>query len=122
MAANKLVVTVDSIAQELDECKRLAFQEGQASAAVAAVTAKAKLFGLVINKSESGQPGEFSNLATPQDVIDKVRNELGDQVAETLAKAFGLEPAPDPRATMKREMEEAHAMSVVFEAQSSKQH
>ena len=122
MAATKLVVTVESIAQELDEAKALAFAEGQASAAVAAVMAKAKLFGLVINKSESGQPGEFSNMATPQDVIDKVRNELGDQVAETLAKAFGLELAPDPRATIKREIDDAHTMSVSFEVDTSKQH
>lgn len=91
MAATKTVTTVETIAEQLDEDRRLAFSEGQAGAAVAASMAKAKLFGLVVNKSESGQPGDFQALTTPEQVIDKVRNELGEEAASTLAKAFGLD-------------------------------
>lgn len=96
MAATKAAVTVESIANQLDEDRNLAYREGQASAAVAASMAKAKLYGMVVNKSESGQPGEFNTLATPSEVIDKVRNELGEEVAASLAKAFGLDSPVTP--------------------------
>ena len=96
MAAAKTVVTAETIAEQLDEDRRLAFSEGQAGAAVAASMAKAKLFGLVVNKSESGQPGDFQAMQTPQDVVDKVRNELGEEAADTLAKAFVVDVSKTP--------------------------
>ena len=48
----RLEVTVDSISAEYDEDRRLAYQRGQAGAAVSATTAKAKLHGLMKDKQQ----------------------------------------------------------------------
>ncbi|MEN5103794.1 hypothetical protein [Brucella anthropi] len=45
-AAQKLAVTVESLATELEEARQIAIEEKQSSAAVSATMGKAKLFGL----------------------------------------------------------------------------
>lgn len=47
MAAERCMVTVESITRELEEARALALQEAQSSAAVAASMGKAKLHGLL---------------------------------------------------------------------------
>lgn len=51
-AAEQALVTVETIAAQLDEDRMLAHKEGQAGAAVSASMAKAKLYGLDISRSE----------------------------------------------------------------------
>lgn len=51
-ARERSMVTIESITKELDEDRKLARKNGQAGAAVQAVMNKAKLHGLVINKTE----------------------------------------------------------------------
>jgi hypothetical protein len=51
-AAQKAVVTVESIADQLDAAYALALRTEQAGAAVAAAMSKAKLFGLIVDKAE----------------------------------------------------------------------
>jgi hypothetical protein len=51
-AAERCIVTVASITQELEEARALALQEAQASAAVSASMGKAKLHGLIVDKGE----------------------------------------------------------------------
>lgn len=53
--AKKAEITVQSLADELEEARAIALKEGQTSAAVSATMGKAKLFGLgVENKRVSG--------------------------------------------------------------------
>jgi phage terminase small subunit len=54
-AAQKAVVTAESIADELDIAFRLAFENKQAAACVAASMGKAKLFGLIVDRAEVEQ-------------------------------------------------------------------
>jgi hypothetical protein len=55
-------VTVASLMKELDEDRELARQLKQPSAAIAATVAQAKLAGLIVDRKEVGQPGEFENM------------------------------------------------------------
>ena len=65
----------------------LAFAKGNAAAAVAATMAKAKLAGLLINRTETGEPGSFEVL--DRDVIlAKIRERHGDDVCSLLAQAL----------------------------------
>jgi phage terminase small subunit len=50
--AERTKVTVESITRELDEDRELARENDQASAAIQASMSKAKLHGLVVNKTE----------------------------------------------------------------------
>ena len=54
-AAQKATVTAESVAAELDIAFRLAFQNRQAAACVAASMGKAKLFGLIVDRAEVEQ-------------------------------------------------------------------
>lgn len=57
-AAERALVTVQSLTQELEEARALALQEGQPSAAVSASMGKAKLHGLLVDKAElTGKDG-----------------------------------------------------------------
>ncbi len=50
-AAERALVTIQSITDELEEARALALKEGQSSAAVSASMGKAKLHGLITDKA-----------------------------------------------------------------------
>ena len=51
IAVERTLVSVQSLTEELEEARALALQEGQPSAAVSASMGKAKLHGLLVDKS-----------------------------------------------------------------------
>lgn len=66
-AAEKAVVTVEDIARQLDEDRTFARENGAAAAAVSATMGKAKVLGLVVEKSE--------NVNLNYDVTDEPQSE-----------------------------------------------
>lgn len=56
--------------------------------------------GMFIDRKEMGAPGEFANLTSAAEVIDVVRKELGDAMADALLSAIGkpadLDATRDP--------------------------
>lgn len=95
--AVKTRVTVESITTQLDEDRALAVRVDQPGAAIQATVAKAKLHGLLIDRKESGAPGDFAAAQTPEQVIAKVREELGEEAAAALqALVGGPAAAPEP--------------------------
>lgn len=99
MTTKRHEITVDSLLADLEADRGLAHSEGQGSAAVQATMAKARLLGLIVDRKETGKPGEFESLATTDDVLQAVRTEFGDAVANALASEF---KAQEPRAESKR--------------------
>lgn len=94
-------VTVESLLDELAEARALALRVDQPSAAIQATQVAAKLVGLMVERKETGQPGDFASLASQEEIVAKVRADLGDDfataLAETLAKLGASEaskPAP----------------------------
>ena len=77
--AERAEVTLASLLAELDAARQLALKLGQCSAAVAAVMGMAKLTGLIIDRREIGQPGEFDHLTDAELVAKAARDarELG---------------------------------------------
>lgn len=61
--ADRAEVTIESLILEAGEIQRSAMEAKQHSAAVAALTAKAKLAGKWIEKSEVGKPGDFDRMS-----------------------------------------------------------
>ena len=71
--------------KEFDEDRALARELGQAGAAVSALTLKAKLAGLIVDKKEVGKPGEFEGMNV---------DELRELIARGIAKlGIGAEGA-----------------------------
>ena len=85
--AMKTRVTVETISEQLDEDRLFAKAVNQAGPALQATVAKAKLHGLIVDRKETGAPGDFAGLQE-QDVIALVRKELGEQAAALLVSAL----------------------------------
>lgn len=92
--AMKARVTVESLTEELDAARELALRVDQPSAAIAATTSKAKLHGLMVDRKESGAPGDFASMQTPEAVIDAVRKDLGDAAADMVASLLAKQALP----------------------------
>jgi hypothetical protein len=88
--------TVDTILEELDEARGVALglEQPQTSAAVQASTVKARMLGFIVDKKEIGAPGDFAALDTMQAVMALVGKELGQNVADALAKALTADTNP----------------------------
>jgi hypothetical protein len=84
-------ITVDSLLEDLAADRALARELGQPSAAIAATQLSAKLVGLLVDRKEQGQPGQFANLQTESEVLELIRRELGDATATALAAALAQE-------------------------------
>lgn len=92
----RTAVTVQSLAEELDEARALALRTEQPSAAVQASTVKAKLFGHLVDRKEVGKPGDFTSAESAADVLEIVRKELGDDAARVIEQAVGHDVAEPP--------------------------
>lgn len=84
----KTRVTVESITADLDRITAGAEAADQWGAAKGAVETKARLHGLMVDRKESGAPGEFGTLQTADQVLERVRAELGDATADALAASL----------------------------------
>jgi pyruvoyl-dependent arginine decarboxylase (PvlArgDC) len=61
-----LQVTEDSLIEELEQARLAALEAEQASAAVAATMGKAKVCGLLVERKETGKPGDFDNMTVEE--------------------------------------------------------
>jgi Terminase small subunit len=83
--AKRAETTINSLLAELEHVRFAASNAEQFSAAVSAITSKAKLAGLWVDKAEIGGPGDFAGCDTVEKVMDKARQELGNDAAELMA-------------------------------------
>ncbi len=76
--ARKNEVTVDSLMAELEQARKLALKEKQASAAVTATMGKGKLAGLLVEKHKhSGAIGAYDLKNLSDDDLDRLEQILG---------------------------------------------
>lgn len=87
----KTRVTVESVTADLARIAAGAEADKQFGAAKGAVETMAKLHGLLVDRKESGGPGEFAGLQSAEDVLALVRTELGNDTALALAAALAMQ-------------------------------
>ena len=85
-------ITVDRILNEYEEARELAISQAKPEAMMAASEKKAKLVGLLVDRKEVGNVGDFEGMNDPAEIIARVSLEAGPQAAEAIAKALGLVP------------------------------
>jgi len=90
----KTSITLQSLLEELAADRELARRVDQPSAAIQATVVQAKLVGLMVERKESGAPGDFASLGTVDEIVAKVRSELGEQAALLLQGALE-KPGPE---------------------------
>lgn len=95
MQNTKHRVTVESLMDDLRQDRDLARNLGQPGAALQATQLMAKLVGLLVDRKESGAPGDFAALQTREDVFARVRQEMGDEAANLLSALLSASDKPD---------------------------
>ena len=81
-------ITADTIANELEEARQVAKSQAQGAAMVSASVSKAKLVGLMIDRKEIGDAGEFQRM-TEQELRDYIAND-----GNSLGNAAQQQPLP----------------------------
>jgi len=83
-------ITVDRILAEYEEARKLAVQQEKPEAMLNASEKKAKLVGLLVDRREIGNAGDFEQMTDISQILAKVREDAGAEAADALAKAFGI--------------------------------
>lgn len=78
-------VTEDTLIQELEEARSSALANSQAGAAVQATMGKARITGHIIDRKETGQPGDFDRMNELE-----LRQWIADHTAQTDTQAIAL--------------------------------
>ena len=94
----KAQVTLASILVQTAQTIEAATAAGQHGAALQGLTLQAKLLGLLRDKVEIGGPGAFDRLETMDDVMAKVRQDLGEAAYLALMASVESEPESEPKA------------------------
>src|SRR5262249_46695078 len=80
-AARRHEAKIDVIARQMGEADRFALEHKQAGAAVAASMGLAKLYGLLVTKSERRETSGFEHCRNFASVVDELVQQLGGEEA-----------------------------------------
>ena len=89
-------ITLEKLLSDAEDARKLALAEKQASAATGATQLQAKLVGLLVDRRETGQPGDFQGMSSADDVVAAVRAEMGEDAANALLALVGKLAPPPP--------------------------
>jgi hypothetical protein len=89
--AKRADITEDKILTDYQIALEIAKEQAKPDSIVNAATAQAKLVGLLRDRIESGNVGEFDALDNVSDILEKVAQQAGPEAALALSKAFGLD-------------------------------
>jgi hypothetical protein len=84
-------VTVDRILTEYEQARQLAVKQEKPEAMLNASEKKVKLVGLLVDRREVGNAGDFEQMTEIGQILEKVREDAGAEAADALAKAFGID-------------------------------
>jgi Terminase small subunit len=88
-------ITVDKILTEYEDARQLAIAQQKPEAMLNASEKKAKLVGLLVDRREVGNVGDFEQMTDISQILEKVREDAGAEAADALAKAFRLDANPN---------------------------
>jgi len=89
--AKRADITMDKILSDYQEALNLAKAQEKPEAIVNAATAQAKLVGLLRDRVEHGEVGEFGDMENISEILEAVAAQNGPEAALALAKAFGID-------------------------------
>ena len=93
--ARRADITEDKILTDYQIALEIAKEQARPDSIVNAATAQARLTGLLRDRTEVGKPGDFEQLESISEVLEKVAQELGPEGALALSKAMGLDMTPE---------------------------
>jgi len=97
-------ITMDKILTDYEEAKNMARAALRPDVVINAATAQAKLVGLLRDRVETGNVGDFPDTQTIEGILEAVAKEGGADAAMVLATMFGLRV---PESQQTEQMKEA---------------
>lgn len=92
-------ITVEKLLSDAEEARKLAIETKQVAAATGASQFQAKLVGLLVDRRETGAPGDFQGLTSADEIIAAIRAEMGEDAAKALLALVGkASPPPQEQA------------------------
>ena len=92
--SQKTEITLVSLLSDLAEDRRQAKALGQMSAAMQATQLAAKLTGHLVERKEVGAAGDFAGLKDVNEVLQLIKEQLGDAAAQAIAAALAPSESP----------------------------
>jgi hypothetical protein len=89
--AKSAEITVASLLDELEHARQRADSLGQLSASVRAISEKARIAGLVVEKQQIEVVNTEYEPTSSAEVLAEVMEKVGERAARALADAFGIE-------------------------------
>ena len=86
-------ITEDKILADYQHALDLAKAKDEPNSIVNAATAQAKLVGLLRDRVETGEVGDFNDMSTLEEVLEGVSDLVSPEAAAELARAFGITQA-----------------------------
>jgi hypothetical protein len=84
-------ITIDKIITDCQNALNMAASLEKPADMVNAAMAQAKIVGLLKDKIEHGNAGDFDTMENMSDIIQSVSDQAGPEAALALSKAFGLD-------------------------------
>src|SRR6266852_665953 len=103
-AMKKQDISIDKVLTDHQWAIDRAKADGKPAEVIAGANAQAKLVGLLRDRVETGNVGEFGDANSIADILELLAKEAGPEVAMTLAAMFGLQM---PKSNTTKAMEEA---------------
>lgn len=91
--AKKADITMEKVLTDIQEAMNLARAQAKPNEIVNAAMSQAKLVGLLRDRVETGDVGDFDGMENLSEILEKVAEEAGPEAALALSKAFGLDKA-----------------------------
>lgn len=86
-------ITIEKILSDYQVALDMAKRNEKSGDVVMAAKEQARLVGLLIDRRELGNAGDFDSMTDPADVLAKIEKEIGPEAAKAMASAFGLAKA-----------------------------
>lgn len=86
--SQKTEITLQTLLQDLAEDRRQAKALGQVGAAIQATQLAAKLTGHLVDRKETGQPGDFAGLKSVAEITEALAAVIGPEAAKAVQAAL----------------------------------
>lgn len=95
--AKKSDITMDKVLTDLETAIFMAKAQAKPNEIVSGAMAQAKVVGLLRDRVETGNVGDFDGMDNLSEILEKVAEEAGPEAALALSKALGVgESTPEP--------------------------
>jgi hypothetical protein len=103
--AKRADITEEKILSDYQDALNMARMNAKPAEMISAATAQAKLVGMLRDRVETGNVGDFENLNSTADILEKLGELVGPELALVAAKALGLEIEPQREDESEAEIE-----------------